>query len=245
MTENGSEKIMFRFVFRFIRQISDFGNFHPSPQILTEKSEICTKFLRQILRQIGKRKRCLQGGTNNVLLAPLVYTAALRAPLHPPFIYSICFLFSFRLTAILGPPLFSWQSSYLTRSPAVWSSSMISNEFLHTGRDCIEETPKLILGTFPFWICQRIWRRNFCQIFGLSRQSSDVRNYQPSLRIFTEISPPDSLSDWKRRRFLFKTVMGSQLDRITPHLGNTRVLHDRTVMYVTTVDNNMGIYMAL
>ena len=53
------------------------GIFNHLPKFWREKSEIRTKFLRQILRQIGKRKRCLQGGPTNVLLAPL----------HPPFIF--------------------------------------------------------------------------------------------------------------------------------------------------------------
>ena len=38
----------------YMSQINDCGNFQASP-------EIWTKFLRQILRQIEKGKRCLQG----------------------------------------------------------------------------------------------------------------------------------------------------------------------------------------
>ena len=59
------------------------------------------------------------------------------------------------MTVIPGPPLFSLKSSYLTRSPAVWSSSKISNEFLHTGRECIEGIPPgTISAAFVLWATQ-------------------------------------------------------------------------------------------
>ena len=52
-------------------------------------------------------------------------------------------------------PCTPWQSSYLTRSPAVWSSSKRSNEFFHTGRDCIEGNPPgTIRATFVLWATQ-------------------------------------------------------------------------------------------
>ena len=65
------------------------------------------------------------------------------------------FIFLFRLTVIPAPLLFPRQSSYLTRSPAVWSSSKISNEFLHTGRDCIEGNPPgTTRAAFVLWATQ-------------------------------------------------------------------------------------------
>ena len=85
--------------------------------------------------------------------------------------YCVLFVFSsYSFSVWLLFRAFSpWQSSYLTRSPTVWSSSKISNEFLHTDRDCKEGDPPGTINTayvlwatqleqfasIPRWFCHR------------------------------------------------------------------------------------------
>jgi hypothetical protein len=129
LTQNLTEKFPSDFQIR----LSDFRHWEfstISPNSDGEHKTFWRKFLRQILLQIIKGKVstidhcCLFSGSFDRR------AAAGHTGTHLSYNANYTLLFSFLVWLLFRARSFSpWQSSYLTRSPAVWSSPKISNEY--------------------------------------------------------------------------------------------------------------------